>query len=165
MIAGGCRCGAVRYSLAVEAMPGTYACHCTRCQRSTGSSFAHQMPVREDALAVTGEVITAPMPSLTDAVSLHRYCGTCYTRLYNTNSARPGLAIVRAGTVDGSERLSPKMHIYISTKQPWVALPGGVPAYEENAPTDAWLKLFAWRRVPSRSGLSGGASQEGDLTE
>ncbi|MDF7776526.1 GFA family protein [Sphingomonas sp. AOB5] len=143
MLTGGCRCGAVRYTLSVEGVPRTYACHCTRCQRSTGASFAHQMPVREDALTVTGEVLTAPMPASPDIVSLHRYCSICFTRLYNTNSARPGMAIVRAGTLDGSETLTPRLHIYTSTKQPWIALPDDVPAYDENAPMDVWVKLFA----------------------
>lgn len=143
MVAGGCRCGAVRYTIAVEAMPGTYACHCTICQRSTGSSFAHQMPVAEALLAVEGALIEAEMPTLSGGVSVHRYCANCLTRLYNTNTARLGLVIVRAGTVDGSEALAPRLHIFTSTKQPWIALPEGVPAYPENAPAQRWQSLFA----------------------
>lgn len=142
MIAGGCRCGAVRYTLAVDAMPGTYACHCTICQRSTGSSFAHQMPVAEEMLSIEGELVEAAMPTLTGSHSVHRYCANCRTRLYNTNTARPGIAIVRAGTVDGSEGLSPRLHIYTSTKQPWIALPENVTAYPENAPIEVWRSLF-----------------------
>jgi hypothetical protein len=142
MVAGGCRCGAVRYALAVDAVPGTYACHCTICQRMTGASFAHQMPVAEEVLTVTGELTPVPMPTLTGGLSVQRYCAKCLTRIYNTNSARPGLAIVRAGTVDGSERLSPRLHIHTSTKQPWITLPEGVPAYPESAPLEVWRTLF-----------------------
>lgn len=143
MVAGGCRCGAVRYTLAVDAMPGTYACHCTICQRSTGASFAHQMPVREDALAVTGELVTAQMPTLLGGLSVHRYCANCLTRIYNTNSAWPGIAIVRAGTIDGSEALSPRFHIYTSTKQPWITLPEDVPAFAEAGPRAEFQRLLA----------------------
>lgn len=142
MITGGCRCGAVRYALAVDAMPGTYACHCTICQRSTGSSFAHQMPAMEAAFSVEGELVEAPMPTLSGGVSTHRYCARCLTRIYNTNTARPGIAIVRAGTVDGSETLAPRLHIYTSTKQPWITLPEGVPAYPEAPPLEAWRDWF-----------------------
>lgn len=142
MQAGGCRCGAVRYTLAVGAMPGSYACHCTICQRSTGASFAHQMPVREAALSVTGELVEAEMPTLTGGRSIHFYCAKCLTRLYNINTARPGLAIVRAGTIDGSETLSPRFHIYTSTKQPWIALPDGVPIYDEGAPVEDFVRLL-----------------------
>jgi hypothetical protein len=144
-LAGGCRCGAVRYTIAVDGVPATYACHCTICQRSTGSSFAHQMPVREDALAVTGEMKLVPMPTLTGGVSVQRYCANCLTRLFNTNAAWPGMAIVRAGTVDGSETLAPAFHIYTSTKQRWIALPEGVPAFDEAPPLDQWSRLLASR--------------------
>ena len=143
MIAGGCRCGAVRYTLAVDAMPGSYACHCTICQRATGSSFAHQMPVTESALAVEGELTDVVLPTLSGGLSVQRYCAKCLTRIYNTNSGRPGLAIVRAGTVDGSEGLSPRLHIFISTKQPWIVLPEGAPAYPESAPIEVWRSWLA----------------------
>ena len=39
---GGCRCGAVRYTLAVDALPKAYACHCHQCQKWTGSAFSLQ---------------------------------------------------------------------------------------------------------------------------
>lgn len=143
MLAGGCRCGAVRYTLTVAGVPATYACHCTICQRSTGSSFAHQMPVREDAMTVTGELKLVPMPTLTGGVSVQRYCANCLTRLFNTNAAWPGVAIVRAGTVDGSETLTPAFHIYISTKQPWITLPEGSRAFEEGPPPEEWRRLLS----------------------
>lgn len=142
-ITGSCRCGAVRYTLDVAAMPGTYACHCTICQRSTGSSFAHQMPVAENVLMVEGVLTEVPMPTLQGGTSIQRYCAKCLTRIYNTNSGRPGLAIVRAGTIDGSETLSPRLHIFTSTKQPWIALPGEVPAWPEAAPIEAWQAWFS----------------------
>jgi hypothetical protein len=79
---------------------------------------------------------------LSGGVSTHRYCARCLTRIYNTNTARPGIAIVRAGTVDGSETLTPRLHIYTSTKQPWITLPEGVPAYPEAPPVEAWRDWF-----------------------
>jgi hypothetical protein len=100
------------------------------------------MPVLEEALTVTGELTPVPMPTLSGGLSVQRYCAKCLTRIYNTNSAWPGRAIVRAGTVDGSERLSPRLHIYTSTKQPWITLPEGVPAYSESAPLEVWRTLF-----------------------
>jgi hypothetical protein len=142
-ITGGCRCGEVRYRLAVAASPVTYACHCTICQRATGSSFAHQMPVREAALEVSGELVEVALTTLQGSVTTHRHCARCLTRVYNTNASRPGLAIMRAGTVDGSETLSPSLHIYTSTRQPWIVLPDGIAAYPENAPAEEWAKLFA----------------------
>lgn len=41
-IQGGCRCGAVRYVLALDTLPRTYACHCRDCQTWSGSAFSQQ---------------------------------------------------------------------------------------------------------------------------
>lgn len=143
MITGACRCGAVRYRLSTERPPITYACHCTICQRATGSSFALQMPVAEAALSVEGDLVEASVVGPGGAIGVNRHCAACLTRIYNTNDRRPGLAIVRAGTVDGGERLTPSLHIYADTKQPWIALPDQVRVYQENAPMDVWMKLLA----------------------
>jgi hypothetical protein len=41
------------------------------------------------------------------------------------------VAFVRVGTLDDPDRLPPDIHIFTSTKQPWVVLPPGVPAVPE----------------------------------
>ncbi|WEK47278.1 MAG: GFA family protein [Candidatus Andeanibacterium colombiense] len=142
-IAGGCRCGAVRYRIDADTMPPVYACHCTRCQTASGSAFAVQMPVRVEQLTVEGEVISVALPTVNGAVSTIRHCPVCLTRLYGTGSAFPAIAIVRAGTLDDSAGLSPAMHLFTGTKQPWVALPDDVPAYENNPGPEVWARLLA----------------------
>lgn len=141
-IEGGCRCGAVRYTIAGDAMPATYLCHCTICQRATGSSFAHQMPIPEASLTVVGDTVRSEVTNPSGAVATNHYCPRCYSRLYNVNSSRPGLAIVRAGTIDGSEHLSPRLHIYTSTKQPWIVLPDDVPAFVEAPPPEEFVAIM-----------------------
>lgn len=125
-VEGGCRCGAVRYHIAVDALPPVYACHCHICQRATGSAFSTQALVAEDRLTVTGPIVTREIvtadPVNGDRISVQRFCGECYARVYNTNSARPGLAVVRAGTLDRSEELACKAHIFTAYRQRWVAL-------------------------------------------
>jgi Glutathione-dependent formaldehyde-activating enzyme len=48
---GGCACGAVRYEIAAPPL-AIYACHCTDCQRRTGTAFALNMPVRTSSLRI-----------------------------------------------------------------------------------------------------------------
>jgi len=62
--------------------------------------------------------------------------------IVDTNSARPGIAVVRAGTLDASDRLAPRLHIWVKRKQPWVVLADGVPAYEENAPAAEFAAIL-----------------------
>lgn len=124
-VTGGCRCGEVRYTLAFDALPPVYACHCHICQRVSGSAFSLQALVAEGALAVTGPIITREITT-EDRTSLQRFCSTCLARIYNTNTRRPGIAVVRAGTLDRSEELECHAHIYTATKQAWFAIPDGV---------------------------------------
>ena len=41
------------------------------------------------------------------------------------------VAFVRVGTLDRADLLAPDIHIFTSTKQPWVVLPAGIPAVPE----------------------------------
>jgi hypothetical protein len=134
-IEGGCRCGRVRYRVAVERAPRAYACHCRDCQTWSGSAFSTQFILPEDQLEVTGEPavfeLTSPASGRT---SRQRGCPVCFTRVYNTNSARPGLVVVRAGTLDRSDELKVVAHIWTKRKMGGIVIPDDVPSWPEGAP-------------------------------
>ena len=130
MIEGGCRCGAVRYMIARDDLPPAYACHCHICQRWSGSAFSVQVLVAEDSLSVTGPVAHYEVTT-GDRTSTQRVCGTCHSRIYNTNTRRPGVSVVCAGTLDRSEELTCRAHIFVNYRQSWVNLPGDVPHWGE----------------------------------
>lgn len=134
-IEGGCRCGRIRYRVTAEKLPNAYACHCRDCQTWSGSAFSLQIIVPESALQVTGEPalfeLTSPDGSRT---SRQRACPVCFTRVFNANSARPGLAVVRAGTLDRSDELKIVAHIWTKRKLAGIDIPSGVPSWPEGAP-------------------------------
>jgi hypothetical protein len=145
-IEGGCRCGAIRYRLKAEGLPTVYACHCRDCQTWSGSAFSLQFIVPENQLAVTGA------PALYERVSpesgrtsFQRDCAVCLTRIYNTNSARPGLAVVRAGTLDRSNELKIVAHIWAKRKMEGIVISDGVPAWPENAPPADFIAVLTSR--------------------
>jgi len=144
-IDGGCRCGAVRYELALDALPSTYACHCLDCQTWSGSAFSQQTFLPEAALTVTGPVVVYEFTTPTGRSSTQRMCGVCHTRIYNSNSARPNVAVVRAGTLDRSNELNVVAHIWVKRKQHWLTLPEGVPTWLESAPATELLQALAQR--------------------
>ena len=145
-ITGGCRCGAVRYRLDAAAMPPVYCCHCHYCQTWSGSAFSQQAVVTETQIAVTeGEPVVFERVNDSGGVSTQYVCGACHTRLWNTNSSRPGLAVVRAGTLDASDTLIPRAHIWTKRKQPWVVIADGVPSWDETPPV---AEFFAALTTP-----------------
>lgn len=132
MIAGGCRCGACRYVVAGDAMPPVYCCHCRDCQTWSGSAFTQQAVIAIAAIEATGPVVTYSFQNPSGATSTQHICGTCHTRLWNTNTARAGIAVVRAGTLDASDTLVPRAHMWTSRKQPWLILDPAIPAWPES---------------------------------
>lgn len=143
MIAGGCRCGAVRYTVDRMALPAAYACHCTDCQTWSGSAFSTQFFVAEAQLEVAGAVVEYGFVNPMGRLSHQRFCPTCHTRLYNTNAARPGIVNIRAGTLDGSALLEVPLHIWTRSKQPWVILPETAEMWPEAAPMESFVRLAA----------------------
>jgi hypothetical protein len=142
-IQGGCRCGAVRYKLALDAMPTTYACHCLDCQTWSGSAFSQQTFLCEAALDVSGPVVVYEFTTPSGNTSTQRMCGVCHARIFNTNSSRPNVAVVRAGTMDLSNELRVVAHIWVKRKQHWLTLPEGVPTWPESAPASELLQVLA----------------------
>jgi hypothetical protein len=49
----------------------------------------------------------------------------------NYAGAGPLVKFVRVGTLDEPDHLPPDIHIFTASKQPWVVIPGGVPAVPE----------------------------------
>jgi len=141
-IEGGCRCGATRYALAIDAVPPAYACHCHQCQRWSGSAFAIQIIAPENILSATGPIVVYERTT-EDRTSTQRMCGVCHARIYNSNTRRPGVAVIRAGTLDRSEELDCVGHIFTSSKQRWLTIPDSVPSWPEAAPLDALFALIA----------------------
>jgi hypothetical protein len=130
---GRCSCGEVRYRL--NSLPMiVHACHCTECQRLSGGAFALNAMIETDRVELLGTVAPEPWPVIGTSGKPQRTlrCPTCKVALW---SHYPGgganVAFVRIGTLDEPGRLPPDIHIYTSTKLPWLELPAAVPAVEE----------------------------------
>jgi hypothetical protein len=127
---GGCACGAVRYRLETGPM-FVHCCHCTDCQRQTGTAFALNALIETDRVTLlSGEPVAYAMP--TDSGRPHRVfrCPACQTAVWSEYGGLAKLRFVRVGTLDDPSALPPDIHIYTRSKLPWVALPEGVPAFE-----------------------------------
>ena len=142
MIEGGCRCGASRYTVATDELPPVYACHCHICQRWSGSAFSLQALIREDQLTVVGPIVIYEKVT-DDRTSTQRICGECHSRLYNTNTRRPGVAVLRAGTLDRSEELECRAHIFTNYRQRWVTLDPAAPQWPEAPDMEAFAAVLA----------------------
>ena len=129
---GGCDCRAVRYRL-TESPMFVHCCHCRWCQRETGASFALNAMIEADRVELLcGEPEIVLTPSASGQGQKIVRCPRCRIAVWS-NYAGSGdrIRFVRVGTLDDPDRLPPDIHIYTSTKQPWMVLPDGIPAVEE----------------------------------
>jgi hypothetical protein len=137
---GGCTCRAVRYRLTDQPMI-VHCCHCRWCQRESGASFALNAMIefdRMELLSGTVEVIDTPSDS-GKGQRISR-CPQCRVALWSNYAGGGDLCrFVRVGTLDEPDRFAPDIHIYTASKQPWVVIPVGAPAFEEYYETAAQL--------------------------
>jgi len=131
---GGCRCGAVRYEISRSELPAVYCCHCLACQSGSGSAFSEQALVPDSSIEADGPILDFRFDRADGRKFHHRLCGECYTRLWSTNSLLPGVAFIRAGTLDRSQELIPKAHMWTKRKQPWVEIPSEFIQWPESPP-------------------------------
>lgn len=125
----------------MDDLPRIYACHCHICQRWTGSAFSVQALVAEDHLSVAGPIVVQEIKT-DDRTSIQRFCEACHSRIYNTNTRWPGIAVMRAGTLDRSEELNCVAHIFTAYRQRWVAMPADVPSWPEAPPPADFMRVL-----------------------
>ncbi len=143
-LAGGCLCAAVRYR--VDAEPLTlYACHCTDCQRRTGSACALSLVVPREALVVECGTPAPYAAALADGRTKQgRMCAACGTRLWGEPAARSRIVVVQAGTLDDTTWLRPVAHIWARSAQPWVVFPRDAAVFAGQPPEFREL-IELWR--------------------
>lgn len=132
MLEGGCTCRAVRYTMAAPPMI-VHCCHCTWCQRESGAAFALNAMIESDRVQrLQGKVDLVDTPSNSGKGQQVARCAVCRVALWSHYAgAGPKVSFVRVGTLDTPAALPPDVHIFTSTKQPWVVLPPGTPAFAE----------------------------------
>lgn len=122
-IRGGCLCGQVRYSADAEpAFVGV--CHCSDCQRFTGSAFSTVIAVPAPALTITGTLKTFSKRGDSGKPIHRRFCPECGSGIVDEGDALPGIAMLNAGTLDDRSWVKPQSEIFCDSAQPWVRLGG-----------------------------------------
>ena len=141
---GACQCHAVRYEIRLSPIT-LYACHCTECQRQSGSAFSLSLVVHREALQL---VAGKPREWLRQTDSGRTvsclFCGDCGTRLYHEPHANKFITIVKPGTLDDKSWLKPVGHIWIRSAQPWFSIPTESLCYD-GQPPDLSALTAAWK--------------------
>jgi hypothetical protein len=125
---GGCMCGAVRFEV-TEPLTGAGYCHCTRCQRRTGTAAAASARIVPGSLRVTQgeELIKAWEPG--DGFA-KLFCSACGSALWSRHPEDPEIIGIRLGAFDGDPGVRPSYRQYVDSAAVWEPIPDdGLPRY------------------------------------
>jgi hypothetical protein len=135
---GGCLCGDVRYKTTAAPVRVTI-CHCTFCQRLTGSAYLVEPVFRKEDVVISGtaaKVYDHRSDSSGKRISLH-FCGCCGTTLYLSLESFPDTLGLCAGTFDDPNWFDRSAdtcrHFYTRSAQEGVVLPAGATTFPEDA--------------------------------
>lgn len=133
-IQGGCLCGRVRFELAAPPTAAGY-CHCTRCQRRTGTGSSAQAGVdgRSFRLLSGAELIRgwrSPAGGFEKC-----FCGECGAHLFSRNPADPTQMSIRMAAFDEDPGVRPSYRQFVAYAAPWEPIPDdGLERFPESRP-------------------------------
>jgi hypothetical protein len=131
-LTGGCLCGAVRFEVTEPPLGAGY-CHCTRCQRRTGTAASIQAQVAPGSVRIRSgeELLRAFQPA--DGFA-KVFCSVCGSSLW---SRRPDgdVLSVRFGVFDRDPGIRPTYRQYVAYAAPWEPIPDdGLERFPESRP-------------------------------
>jgi len=123
---GQCLCGAMRYR--AKNLSDIWWCHCKQCQRLTGLYVAAAGVARSD-LEITGEVNWLPISDKSQS----GHCPKCGSYVF-WNAKDFSTISILAGSLNDTEDLVVKGHIFVSEKASFYAISDGLPQYDTYPP-------------------------------
>ena len=118
---GKCLCGAVSYR--ARGLADIWYCHCTQCRKLTGHYIA-ACRTTNDKLDVSGDVIWAHH----SGTSQHARCAACGSLLFWARQGS-GVVSVLPGSLDHTDGIDCKGHIFVAEKGDYYTITDGLPQY------------------------------------
>jgi hypothetical protein len=126
-------CGGVRFEITAPPESAGY-CHCTRCQRRSGTAASAQARIAPGSLRLLAgeELIREFRP---DDGWTKCFCGTCGSALWSVNPETGEVGSVRMGLLDPGHDIRPQWRSFTNYACDWEALPDdGLERFPEAKP-------------------------------
>ena len=129
-LTGGCGCGAVRFEISEPLASANY-CHCTRCQRRTGTAASANGRTAPGSFQLLSgeEHLRAWAP---EGGAEKVFCGLCGSAVFSRTAGDPPAIGVRLGSLDADPGIRPQWRQYVAYAASWEEIPDdGLPRHPE----------------------------------
>lgn len=134
-LTGGCGCGAVRFEVTEQPASARY-CHCTRCQRRTGTACSCSAAVVPGSFHVLAGEDRLKSWEPQDGAEKW-FCGDCGSALFTRDPGDPERVGVRMGAFDADPGVRPTVRQFVAYAASWEPIPDdGLTRYPERRPAD-----------------------------
>jgi len=119
-VTGQCHCGAIKYKAVVDPAKSNI-CHCTDCQRLTGTAYRVGIPAPAETFQLlSGKPRVYIKTADSGAKRAHNFCPDCGTPVFATAlGPNPPSYSLRVGGLDQREQLPPRRRIWCNSQVSW----------------------------------------------
>jgi hypothetical protein len=132
-ITGACGCGLVRFEINAPLVAAAF-CHCTRCQRRTGTGAQASARLRPGSLTVVAGDEQLRAWNAGDGLE-KVFCAACGSAVFARDPGDGEVKIVRLGAIDGDPGVRPTARQFVAYAAPWETIPDdGLRRFDERIP-------------------------------
>ena len=133
LLTGSCLCGGVRFELTSKPLSAGY-CHCTRCQKRTGSGASAQARIDGSTFRLLQGEDLVKCWRHPDGGFAKCFCGECGAHLFSRNPDDPTQMSVRMSAFDGDPGVRPSSRQFVRYAAAWEPVPDdGLERFDESS--------------------------------
>ena len=124
-----CQCGQLS-ALLPGPTPAVVACHCTACQKRSGSPFGEAAYYPHGDITIQGEAKQFSRPTELGGSFDQFFCPDCGTTVYMRGSKNPDVTGIPIGLFDEHHAMQPVRSVWEVRKHGWVEIPTAMQHFE-----------------------------------
>ena len=125
-----CQCGQLQAHVANEARSFTILCHCSACQRRSGSPFGVIGYFPKNAVGIEGDAREFSRENDLGNIVTNGFCPACGSTIYVVLSKNTDLIGVPVGAFADPGFPRPDLAVWEQNRHDWVSLPEAVQCYQ-----------------------------------
>ena len=129
---GSCLCGQVHFRILAKPL-ASRLCWCRDCQKLAANGTVNAV-FASDAIDIQGELAQYSKTADSGNQVTRRFCAQCGTQVFSDSSGRPGMTVVRVGTLNEPSSIAPTANIWTGSAPDWACIDSALDQFAEAPP-------------------------------